>query len=114
MLETFYAREDSLFTSYPALGEVAAGAMRYAKPSGTNVLTEVIAELGFSFVPFDESTVAPFAAIRSTSRIKTADAMQLACASSVGADHFLTGDKQLIGFGKLGLMRVEDFQSFVE
>ncbi len=58
-------------------------------------MRETIAEMGFSYLPFDEGAVAPFVTLRAKQKLKIADSIHLACAASAGIDLFLTGDKQL-------------------
>jgi uncharacterized protein len=88
-----YERGDALFTSYLALGELMAGAddRREAERSKA-----VIADMTFSFLPFDEKCVSPFGRLRSEMGLKAPDSIHLACAAGAGVDMYLTGDKQLL------------------
>jgi predicted nucleic acid-binding protein len=95
LLDRSFRRNDSLFTSYFALGEVLAGAEKSANPQKAPVIRQTIEEMGFSFLAFDAGSVAPFSKLRAVERLKAPDAIQLACAASAGIDLFLTGDKQL-------------------
>ena len=89
-----YERGDSLVTSYLALGEVMAGGAEDTAKAET--VRSTIAEMGFSFLPFDRDCAGPFATLRSVSRLKAPDAIHLACAAAAGVDMFLTGDTQLL------------------
>jgi predicted nucleic acid-binding protein len=104
-------RGDALFTSYLALGEVMAGAGKSLQPQKALAVREIIREMGFSCLPFDEGAVAPFSRLRSKERLKVADAIHLACAASAGIDLFLTGDKQLVKLDVPGIQFIADFNT---
>jgi predicted nucleic acid-binding protein len=93
-LERSYQRGDILLTSYLALGEVMAGGAGGSKTAESARST--IAEMGFSFLPFDENCVSIFGKLRSESKLKAPDSIHLACAAATGVDMFLTGDTQLL------------------
>jgi predicted nucleic acid-binding protein len=85
-------RGDSLFTSYLAVGEVMAG-------------------VGFRFLPFDAGAVRPFSLLRGREKLKIADSIHLACAASAGIDLFLTGDEQLTKLDVPGIQFIADFKN---
>ena len=94
VLERSYTREDSLFTSHLALGEVMAGG---SGDRGKSDLTRsTIDQMGFKLLPFDSNCVGTFARLRSEQRLQAPDAIHLACAASVGIDLFLTNDRLLL------------------
>ncbi len=111
LLERAYKRNDQLFTSYLALGEIMAGAAKSPHPQKGAVIQSNLEEVGFSFLPFDGGAVAPFAQLRAVQRLKIADAIHLACAASAGIDLFLTGDKQLLKLDVPGIQFIADFST---
>jgi len=104
-------RGDSLFTSYLAIGEVMAGAEKSPNPQKAPVVRQIIREMGFACLAFDEGAVAPFARLRSRERLKIADSIHLACAASAGIDLFLTGDKELVKLDVPGIQFIADFNT---
>jgi predicted nucleic acid-binding protein len=104
-------RGDVLFTSYPALGELMAGAEKSKDVSKAKVIRDAVQELGFSFLPFDGAAVATFSRLRARERIKAPDAIHLACAAAAGIDLFLTGDKQLTRLDVPGIHFIVDFNA---
>jgi predicted nucleic acid-binding protein len=104
-------RGDSLFTSYLALGEVMAGAEKSPKSLKARAVREIIREMGFNCLPFDEGAVAPFCRLRTKEKVKVADAIHLACAASAGIDLFLTGDQQLVKLDVPGIQFIADFNN---
>ena len=95
LLEQSFRRKDQLFTSYMGLGEVMAGAAKAANPLTSAEIRSTIDTMGFTYLPFDGRGVASFSQLRAVHRVKTADAINLACAAAEGMDLFLTGDKAL-------------------
>jgi predicted nucleic acid-binding protein len=104
-------RGDSLYTSYLVLGEVMAGSDKSPQPRKTQTIHEIVKEMGFTCLPFDEGAVAPFSRLRSKERLKIADAIHLACAASAGIDLFLTGDKQLTKLDIPGIQFIAEFNT---
>ena len=102
-------RGDTLFSSFLALGEILAGAKKSPDPNKRLAVQQAIPNMGFQFLPFDAGAVAPFSNIRSSTKVKTADAIHLACAASAGVDLFLTGDKQLVKLNIPGIQFIVDF-----
>ena len=111
ILERSMKRNDLLFTSYVALGEILAGAAKSPKPEKTKQVKAIMDEIGFSYLPFDSGAVEPFSHLRSKHKLKVADCIHLACASSAGIDLFLTGDKQLLKLDVPGIQFVADLST---
>ena len=111
LLGRTYERGDSLYTSYLAVGEIVAGAAKSPDASKTLAVRSDLDAMGFSYLPFGERAVMPFGQLRAQSRLRTADAIHLACAASAGIDLFLTGDKQLVGLHVPGVQFVVDFNT---
>ncbi len=104
-------RNDSLFTSYLAIGEVLAGVERSNRPIKTAAVQQTLSEIGFRFLPFDAGAVRPFGLLRGREKLKVADSIHLACASSAGIDLFLTGDTQLTKLDVPGIQFIADFNN---
>ena len=88
------ARRDDLFTSTFTLAEVLV------KPKGSGDIHgmhrfEKMLTSAATLISFDEKAARAYAAIRQDRTIKPPDAIQLACASSVGMDLFITNDQRL-------------------
>jgi predicted nucleic acid-binding protein len=104
-------RGDSLFTSYLALGEILAGVEKAGQPQAGPVIRGTLEEMGFAFLPFDQSAVVPFSRLRAHTSLKAPDAIHLACAAAAGIDLYLTGDKQLFKLDVPGIQFIADFNS---
>lgn len=111
ILERSMRRNDLLFTSYVALGEILAGAAKSPKPEKTQQVKEVLEEIGFSYLPFDSRAVKPFSDLRAKQKLRVADSIHLACAASAGIDLFLTGDKHLLKLDIPGIQFIADFNT---
>lgn len=111
LLERSFRRNDLLFTSYVALGEILAGAEKAADPRKTQAVQVTLQEIGFSYLAFDSGAVAPFSELRAKKKLKIADSIHLACAASAGIDLFLTGDKQLVKLDVPGIQFIADFNT---
>lgn len=111
LLERAYKRNDVLFTSYLALGELMAGAEKGPRPQTAEIVAKTIEEMGFSFLPFDGGSVTPFSTLRSKQKLKVADSIHLACAASAGIDLYLTGDMQLFKLDVPGIQFIADFKA---
>ena len=111
LLERAFRRNDALFTSYLALGEILAGSEKSSDPSKTRLVQQTLAEMGFSYLPFDKSAVHLFARLRTKEGLKVADSIQLACAASAGIDLFLTGDRQLVRLDLPGIQFIANFDT---
>ncbi len=113
ILERSMKRNDLLFTSYLALGEILAGTAKSPKPEKTQQVKAVLEEIGFSYLAFDSGAVAPFSQLRAKEKLKVADCIHLACAASAGIDLFLTGDKQLLKLDVPGIQFIADFNTSI-
>lgn len=111
LLERSFKRNDALFTSYLALGEILAGAEKSPDRQKREAVQQTLQEMGFSFLPFDAGAVAPFSRLRAREKLKAADSIHLACAASAGIDLFLTGDKQLTKLDIPGIQFIADFNT---
>jgi predicted nucleic acid-binding protein len=111
LLDRAYKRGDTLYTSFLALGEVMAGTEKSQNPQKGQAVREIVREMGFICLPFDEGAVAPFSKLRSKEKVRIADSIHLACAASAGIDLFLTGDKQLIKLDVPGIQFIADFNT---
>jgi len=60
LLDRAYRRDDSLYTSYLAVGEVLAGAEKSSIPQKALAMRQTIDEMGFKYLPFDNGALAPF------------------------------------------------------
>ena len=87
-------REDELLTSALTLGEVLVKPMEIGDPELRQRYESVITA-GATVVPFDVRAAPRFAEIRRDRSIRAPDAIQLACASMVGVDLFITNDDRL-------------------
>jgi len=104
-------RGDSLFTSYLALGEVLAGALRPGDAGKALVIREVMQAMGFTPLPFNSGAVETFATLRGRYKVGIADAIHLGCAASAGMDVFLTGDGDLVKLYVPGIQFIADFDN---
>jgi predicted nucleic acid-binding protein len=87
-------RGDQLLTSTLTLGEILA------KPAEVGDLTlcskyEIAVKTTSVLIPFDVEAAKIYASLRSDRALRAPDAIQLACAASVGIDLFVTNDTRL-------------------
>jgi predicted nucleic acid-binding protein len=87
-------RKDELLTSALTLGEIQVKAVREARLQDAADLKRRVSRSS-RIIPFEAAVADSFAYIRSATKIKGADAVQLACAMTAGVDYFLTNDTQL-------------------
>jgi len=111
LLERSFDRGDSLFTSHLVLGEVLAGAQKSPFPEKTRQIREIVREMEFTALPFDEGAVGIFSELRIKRRFGIADSINLGCAAAAGMDVFLTGDKDLPGLVLPGIQFVVNFET---
>jgi predicted nucleic acid-binding protein len=88
------SQKDDLITSALTLGEIQVKAINESRSQDAADLKRRVSESS-QIVPFDAATADAFAYIRSATKIKGADAIQLACAMTAGVDFFITNDLQL-------------------
>jgi predicted nucleic acid-binding protein len=87
-------QKDDLITSALTLGEIQVKALNESRSQDAADLKKRV--IGSSqIVPFDIATADAFAFIRSATKVKGADAIQLACAMTSGVDFFITNDTNL-------------------
>ena len=110
LLSASRERGDGLFTSYLALGEVLAGAGKLGGAENL-VIRKTLDQMGFTFLPFGEQAVAPFARLRSDTKVKVADCHHLSCAAAANIDLFLTGDHALTGLHVPGIKFIADLST---
>jgi predicted nucleic acid-binding protein len=96
------ARNDELVTSMLTIGEVLV------KPhaSGNAELEQTYLRFfagSVRIIPFDLTAARLYAEIRGRYRVRPADALQLACAASIGTDLFITNDMRLTRIGVEGI-----------
>lgn len=87
-------RGDKLFTSAMTLGELLV------KPSGLGQASLIeqydrAIRSRAQVISFDSQVAWRFASLRATHNLRSADAIQLACAAHYGVDLFITNDRQL-------------------
>jgi predicted nucleic acid-binding protein len=110
LVATAQQRGDKLYTSYMVAGEVMAGGSREWQPRKYLTLTATLRAMGFTLLPFDAAAVSTFAQLR-RAKVKTADAINLACAAAQGVDLFLTGDMGLHKLYVPGIQFIADFKT---
>jgi predicted nucleic acid-binding protein len=87
-------QRDELLTSALTLGEIQVKALNQARLEMAEDLKHRVLASS-QIVPFDTSAGDAFAFIRSTTNIKGADAIHLACAMTANVDFFITNDNDL-------------------
>ncbi|HKT46427.1 MAG TPA: PIN domain-containing protein [Candidatus Acidoferrales bacterium] len=87
-------RGDQLFTSAMTLGEILVGPIRAGDHATAAQYRRLFAN-AVSVLPFGEQASVQYARLRATGSLRPPDAIQLACASSVGIDLFVTNDSRL-------------------
>jgi predicted nucleic acid-binding protein len=89
------ARKDELVTSWLTVGEV----LTKPKELGNTILEKSYLSFfsggSIDLVPFGEMAAKRYGEIRSSDRVKPADAIQLACAAAAKTDLFITNDNRL-------------------
>jgi predicted nucleic acid-binding protein len=111
LLSRAHRRNDRLFASCLTLGEIMAGQEKASNPQAASLVRDSLAQMGFSFLPFDEGAAHAFGKLRAKEKLKAPDAIHLACAASAGIDLFLTCDKQLTRLDVPGIQFIADFNS---
>jgi predicted nucleic acid-binding protein len=87
-------RADELYTSALTLGELLVKPLE-AGDEPLAAAYETAVRDGATVVSFDSNAAVAYAHIRRDRTIRAPDAIQLACASSVGIDWFVTNDDRL-------------------
>ena len=88
------ARKDDLYTSTFTLAEVLVKPKGSEDLAGMNRFERMLSSAA-TMISFNEKAARAYAAIRQDRAIKPPDAIQLACAASVGIDLFITNDHRL-------------------
>ena len=94
-------RGDALLTSALTLGEVLGAAGEDAQHFERAIAAAAMV------LPFDDDAARRFARIRRDPAIRTADAIQLACAAAGGTDLFVSGDDRLAGMTVPGIQFIQ-------
>ena len=87
-------RKDDLYTSTFTLAEVLVKPQGSGDIQGMSRFERMLASAA-TLISFDQKAARQYAAIRQDRSIKPPDAIQLACAASVGMDLFITNDQRL-------------------
>jgi predicted nucleic acid-binding protein len=87
-------RSDRLVTSAMTLGEVLVKPTKLGQTSLTEQYDHAIRSTS-EVVSFDAQVAWRYASLRATHTIRSADAIQLACAAHTGVDIFITNDVHL-------------------
>ena len=89
------ARGDELCTSWLTVGEVLAKPIQVADRILERRYRAFFGGTSVTVLPFAEQAALGYAILRANSRVRPADAMQLACAAAAKTDVFLTNDSRL-------------------
>lgn len=87
-------RGDQIITSAMTLGEVLVKPTKLGQASLIEQYDRAIRSTS-EIVSFDAQVAWRFASLRATHTLRSADAIQLACAAHLGVDLFITNDRQL-------------------
>lgn len=87
-------RGDQLLTSTMTLGELLVRPTQRGDQATCRKYEENLTR-GAVVIPFDLKAARIYATLRADRTLKAADAVQLACAASVGVDLFITNDDRL-------------------
>jgi predicted nucleic acid-binding protein len=87
-------RGDQIVTSAMTLGELLVKPTKLGQASLIEQYDRVVRSTA-QVISFDAQVAWRFASLRATHNIRSADAIQLACAAHAGVDLFLTNDKHL-------------------
>lgn len=104
-------RGDTLLTSWVALGEVLVGAGKRPDSPSIGEIRSEMDGIGFQYVEFTGACVNEFCRLRVVHRVKTADAIHLACAAAAGTDLFLTHDLALTKLHVPGIKFIDNFRT---
>ena len=87
-------RGDHLFTSTLTLGELLVKPIEQGRDDLRQAYEQALI-VGATIVPFDHDAAVAYARLRCDRSLKPPDAIQLACASAVEVDLFITNDERL-------------------
>lgn len=91
---TMLSRGDQLLTSTLTLGEVLVRPLEQGDSDLCRAYEDAITATSL-LVPFDAPAAKLYASLRRDRALRAPDAVQLACAGSVGTDLFITNDVRL-------------------
>jgi len=111
LLQTSRERGDLLFTSHLVLAEILTGTKKLGRGNKDRTVREALDEMRFRLLSFEADAVEPFSDLRSKSKVKVADAINLSCAAAAGIDLFLTGDKDLVKLYVPGIKFIMNFDT---
>jgi predicted nucleic acid-binding protein len=95
MRTVFWDINLTLVTSSMTLGEVQVKPLSKGALEEAKRFRDTIAQVA-TIISFDMKTADAYARIRSTTTVRGADAIQLACAAAADVDLFVTNDKALL------------------
>jgi predicted nucleic acid-binding protein len=87
-------RGDQLLTSAMTLGEVLVKPVQSGDSKAADYYQKLITTT-VVLLPFEEKAALVYARLRADRSLRPPDAIQLACAASVGVDLFITNDEHL-------------------
>ncbi len=88
------ARGDQLLTSTLTLGEILVKPLQMGDLNLSRVYQRELT-ISSVLIPFDVEAAGAYARLRSDRSLRAPDAIQLACAATVGVDLFITNDIRL-------------------
>ncbi len=88
------ARGDQLLTSTLTLGEILVKPLQMGDRNLSRVYQRELT-ISSVLIPFDVEAAGAYARLRSDRSLRAPDAIQLACAATVGVDLFITNDIRL-------------------
>jgi predicted nucleic acid-binding protein len=92
--ERMLARGDKLLTSALTLGELLVKPAEQGRDDLVEAYEHALTE-GAEIIAFDRDAAMHYARVRRDRAIRPPDAIQLACAASIGIDLFITNDDRL-------------------
>ncbi len=95
-------RGDSIVTSAMTLGEVLVRPTRVGQTSLIERYDQAIRSTA-RVISFDAQVAGRYASLRATHTLRSAEAIQLACAAHFGVDLFITNDQHLLGLDVPGI-----------
>jgi predicted nucleic acid-binding protein len=95
-------RGDQIVTSAMTLGELLVKPTKLGQVSLIEQYDRAVRSTA-QVISFDAQVAWRFASLRATHNIRSADAIQLACAAHAGVDLFLTNDQRLHSFNVPGI-----------
>jgi len=88
------ARQDQLFTSALTFGEILVKPTELGDTKAIDYYRKLLRTSAI-VLPFEENAAVVYAGLRQDRSLRPPDAIQLACAASVGMDLFITNDMRL-------------------